>query len=469
MTVYCALCNRSFNGQRELDQHVRDSSAHKKLKVQLPRVKQQKQVASNQVQSAKAQALSIHTSTKRQRGQPPITTASSFSTSNITRPVIANNPRVVNSSWSVVAESEYTTVLNELSTHCHSPMDLKENGYILDPFNPLDYVNSRKCTRCNSQETNAIGRECNFHPRKRNKWIEKKPYKCCGTKGKGCRTSPTHDFQLSLRAIKHKDFRKTPAASGEPKFRAVTVDCEMAGTSGGTGEVVMLCVIDYITGAVLLHRFVCPREKITQMRSSIHGISKSTLDNANLQGQALSGWEGARSELWKYIDDHTILVGHALQHDLDALRIIHPRIVDSGILSRNAVGIRRIQWGLQTLCSELLNIKIRNKKGGIHDCFEDVLATRDVVLSCTRDKRAFQTWAERKRSEELHLQKERERMRQEKEDERARKDLLRVGGGSSNRICLSSNDEDEEILRWSDIAEDLGWPHPDTGYDPWSD
>ena len=151
MTVYCALCNRSFNGQRELDQHVRDSSAHKKLKVQLPRVKQQKQVASNQVQSAKAQALSIHTSTKRQRGQPPITTASSFSTSNITRPVIANNPRVVNSSWSVVAESEYTTVLNELSTHCHSPMDLKENGYVLDPFNPLDYVNSRKCTRCNSK------------------------------------------------------------------------------------------------------------------------------------------------------------------------------------------------------------------------------------------------------------------------------------------------------------------------------
>ncbi len=29
--------------------------------------------------------------------------------------------------------------------------------------------------------------------------------------------------------------------------------------------------------------------------------------------------------------------------------------------------------------------------------------------------------------------------------------------------------DDDEILHWSDIAEDFGWPHPDTGYDPWSD
>ena len=29
--------------------------------------------------------------------------------------------------------------------------------------------------------------------------------------------------------------------------------------------------------------------------------------------------------------------------------------------------------------------------------------------------------------------------------------------------------DDMEILRWKDIAEDLGYPHPDAGYDPWSD
>jgi hypothetical protein len=102
-------------------------------------------------------------------------------------------------------------------------------------------------------------------------------------------------------------------------------------------------------------------------------ISISALGNAILQGQELSSWEGARLELWKYIDDNTIIVGNALEHDLGASRIIHPRFVDSGILSRNAVGIRRITWGLQSLCSELLNCDIKKNKGGIHDCLEDVL------------------------------------------------------------------------------------------------
>jgi DNA polymerase III epsilon subunit-like protein len=240
----------------------------------------------------------------------------------------------------------------------------------------------------------------------------------------------------------------------------------MAGVAGGSSEAILLCVTDYFTGAILLNRYVCPREPITQIRSSIHGISESTLENAIRQGQTLWGWEGARSELWKYIDSNAIIVGHALEHDLDALRMIHPRIVDSGILSRKAVGIHRIRVGLQTLCSELVHVEIRKNKGAIHDCLEDVLATREVVLFCTRKREAFQTWAEAKKAEELRLEKERESRRQEKQ---SRNDAVTAGGRSSCRTYPDSDDEDEEVLHWSDIAEDLGWPHPDTGYDPWSD
>jgi DNA polymerase III epsilon subunit-like protein len=242
------------------------------------------------------------------------------------------------------------------------------------------------------------------------------------------------------------------------KLIAVALDCEMAGVTGGAGEAILLCVTDYVTGAVLINQYVCPNEPITQIRSSIHGISKGILEDAIQQGQTLWGWEGARSELWKYIDSNTIIVGHALEHDLDALRMIHPRIVDSGILSRKAVGIHRIRWGLQTLCSELVNIGIRKNKGAIHDCLEDVWATREVVLFCTTKKEAFQTWGEAKRVEELRLEKERERIRQEKQ---SRNNVVTAGS--------DSDDEREEVLNWSDMAEDLGWPHPDTGYSPWSD
>jgi DNA polymerase III epsilon subunit-like protein len=243
----------------------------------------------------------------------------------------------------------------------------------------------------------------------------------------------------------------------------------MAGIAGGDSEAILLCLTDYVTGAVLLNRFVCPREKITQMRTPIHGISKPMLDQAIAQGQALYGWEGARSEVWKYIDANTVLVGHALEHDLNALRIIHPRVVDSGILARNAVGIHRIRWGLHTLCSALLSVEIRKNQGGIHDCLEDVLATREVVLFCTRNKAAFTSWAEAKRVEEMRLEREREIAKQKKqEEERLSKERAQKGHWSGRHVYYDL-DDDHELVHWSDIAEDLGWPHPDTGYDPWSD
>jgi hypothetical protein len=73
-------------------------------------------------------------------------------------------------------------------------------------------------------------------------------------------------------------------------------------------------------------------------------------------------------------------VGHALHYDLDVLRIIHYCVVDSAILLRNAVGVSARQWGLKGLCYNLLHIELQKNKGEVHDCVEDVLATREVVL-----------------------------------------------------------------------------------------
>ncbi|TGO47939.1 hypothetical protein BCON_0257g00010 [Botryotinia convoluta] len=64
------------------------------------------------------------------------------------------------------------------------------------------------------------------------------------------------------------------------------------------------------------------------------------------------------------------------------------------------------------MCSELLKLEIRKNKGAIHDCLEDVLATREVVICCTQNKDAFQNWAKFKEIEETKLQKEREEKRE---------------------------------------------------------
>jgi DNA polymerase III epsilon subunit-like protein len=256
----------------------------------------------------------------------------------------------------------------------------------------------------------------------------------------------------------------------------------MAGVIGGDNAVILICAADYFTGAVLLNQFVLPSEKVVQWRTRIHGVKQSAVLAAASQGQALAGWKGAREALWKCIDADTILIGHALQHDLSVLRMIHTRVVDSAILTRNAVGLGNRQWGLQSLCEQLLQIEIRANAGDIHDCVEDVLATREVVLWCVRNQQLLMQWAGVKRQEEEVKRQQQEKLKQQKNDKKAEINEQRVLGLSAEASAAhfgsnseeeeesdTDESEDDERLHWSDIAEDFGWPHPDTGYDPWSD
>lgn len=206
----------------------------------------------------------------------------------------------------------------------------------------------------------------------------------------------------------------------------------MAGVVGNaTGEPILICAIDYITGATILNHFVHPAEPITQMRTQCHGVTHAILQDARNRGVALAGWEGARAELWRHIDEDTILIGHALDNDLGVLRMIHRRVVDSGILARRAAG-KGPSCGLQTLCSQLPGIEIRKNKKGIHDCLEDVFATREVVLFCTSRKDEFEAWAAVRRAEATRLEEEREKL--ELERERAKEaeelDLQKAAKGS---------------------------------------
>jgi len=244
----------------------------------------------------------------------------------------------------------------------------------------------------------------------------------------------------------------------------------MAQVKGLRSEVILICAIDYFTGAVLLNKLVNPCERVYNWRTKIHGITDAKMRKAFLQGRDLAGWREARAELWKLIDQNTILVGHALHHDLDVLRMVHTRVVDSAILARNAVGMYSPQWGLQRLCKELLGLEIRNNIGGVHDCLEDVLATREVVLYCTQNKQRLEGWAEVKKLELTRKEEHRKAAEQKPASKRAEAEKLKFGWSSNLESEFDEYESDEkEILYWSDIAEDCGWPHPDTGYDPWSD
>ena len=220
--------------------------------------------------------------------------------------------------------------------------------------------------------------------------------------GPGCKSLPGHNFAAADRSLLEK--LNTPAGSGLPKRQAVTLDCEMAGIAGDIGELVLLSVADYMTGETLINTLVRPTEKIVNWRTKFSGVTAKAMADAIAQGDYLDGWKGARAELWKYIDANTVLIGHSLHNDLDILRVIHTRVVDSAILAKNAVGTNR-QWALKTLCQDLMGIDIQSNGRKGHDCLEDALAAREVVLWCIQNPQSLSAWAKKAREQEERAQR----------------------------------------------------------------
>lgn len=244
-----------------------------------------------------------------------------------------------------------------------------------------------------------------------------------------------------------------------PKRKAVALDCEMAGVKGGGSEIVSICVVDFFTKEILVNSLVKPGEFIIQWRSDIHGVTPATMSIAVARQQALDGWKAAREELWKHANEHTVLVGQSLHNDLKALRVVHTKIVDTAIVSAEAAFGRGERagrkWGLEVLCKELLNLRIR-LGSGVHNDMEDTMAAREVALWCLCHPVELQQWGERARTS-FYAERERNIQRQRS---LAQKAPLMPGNNDSEEegYIQQYYHSDDEILRWEDVVPWEIWP-----------
>ncbi|KAJ5822537.1 Exonuclease RNase T/DNA polymerase III [Penicillium robsamsonii] len=223
-------------------------------------------------------------------------------------------------------------------------------------------------------------------------------------------------------------FRQVPRSSdGLPKRKAIVLDCEMVQVEAGRRELAFLSAIDFLTGEVLINNYVQPKAKVVNWDSRFSGVTPGAMNKAVKKGTALNGWEGARSKLWEFMDSETILVGHSLNNDLDVLGIIHWNIVDSSIITGEAVfynvhaseALNRT-WSLKTLTNELVNYDIQVGKQG-HSALEDAHATRDIVIWCLRYPEHLKVWADNARDQEEVRVYERELKRTTEEEAKEQK------------------------------------------------
>ncbi|KAI0123538.1 ribonuclease H-like domain-containing protein [Xylariales sp. AK1849] len=228
------------------------------------------------------------------------------------------------------------------------------------------------------------------------------------------------------------DLLTSPPPSSRKTRRVVALDCEMVGVSNrrpedksDRSELGQLCVVDVLTGEILIDKLVRPAERVVNWRTRYSGISYPAILAAKKNGRLLHGWRAARAELLGYVDSDTILIGHDITNDLHILRLMHGRFIDTTMQTAEAVygDVERFPrtWGLKDLANTLLKIQIQVGKRG-HDCAEDTLATRELALWCLCYPDELEAWAACMRIEleqkrvEREKKLEEERMKQEAEE-----------------------------------------------------
>jgi len=148
----------------------------------------------------------------------------------------------------------------------------------------------------------------------------------------------------------------------------VGLDCEMVGTTQGS-ELVRVSLVDAKLN-VLLDKLVKPRFPITDYRTAWSGVSEATLACVS------TTLPDVQHALQKLLHSKTIIIGHSLENDLSALKLVHRRVVDTSILFPHQNHLKRNS--LQHL-TKLHLAEVLDRSSG-HSSVDDATAAMKLVL-----------------------------------------------------------------------------------------
>jgi len=157
-----------------------------------------------------------------------------------------------------------------------------------------------------------------------------------------------------------------PSPSSSPHL--IAIDCEMCETEEGFELARVSAVAP--DGSVLLDELVRPARRVLNYHTRFSGITAEKLSGVE------TTLERAREMLLELVHAETLLVGHALENDLRALRLLHARVVDTGVLYPHPAG-PPYRTALRNLSYKFLRRTIQE---GDHDSVDDARAAMDLAL-----------------------------------------------------------------------------------------
>lgn len=277
-----------------------------------------------------------------------------------------------------------------------------------------------KCDRCGQRfqvfpgrredGTLTTGGQCTYHSGRpvhpRVKKTDRvtgsaQPYfPCCnesiGTSS-GCTKADTHVFKVSeaKRLASILQFKTTPTQAEKGPLEPVSIDCEMGYTTLGL-ELIRLTAVSWPEGRNLLDVLVRPTGEILDLNTRFSGVtsqdyasakpynpSTSSPDMTDENGKTkpplpvVQSLVEARELLLSLLQPETPLIGHAIDNDLNACRIIHPTVIDTVLLFPHPKGLP-IRHSLKVLAQRHLGRNIQTGDHG-HDSKEDSVTTGDLV------------------------------------------------------------------------------------------
>lgn len=335
-------------------------------------------------------------------------------------------PKSINTG--LTAEQEIT-----LATKLVTPLKgLEEFGYITTAPTEKEIEIAKKgvdiskgweqCDRCagrfqvfpGRREDGALANNgpCTYHPARpvypvRNKTdrvieASEKYYPCCGesvgTSSAGCTKWNTHVFKGSerKRLASTLQFETTPVQPDKGRLQPVCIDCEMGYTTLGF-ELIRLTAVSWPEGRDLLDVLVKPMGEIMDLNSRYSGVFPEHFASAKpytpsgpvdssvpKEGehrtplQVVESPAAARKLLFDLIQPDTPVIGHAIDNDLNVLRIIHPTVIDTVLLYPHPSRLP-LRMSLKTLARKVLERDIQTGGDRGHDSREDSIATGDLV------------------------------------------------------------------------------------------
>jgi len=206
-------------------------------------------------------------------------------------------------------------------------------------------------------------------------------YTCCNQVGScnGCCSAKVHVwrgrlFQMPGLHGPFKNFIRTKSRKCNPPngYHGVyALDGEMCYTTQGM-ELIRLSVVG-IDGRPVYDTLVQPENPIVDYNTRFSGLTER-----DMQNNPVKSLRHVQNDLMGFISSSTILIGHGLENDFRALRLVHTLVVDTSVLYPHYYGLP-YRRSLKSLARSYLKQDIQTATQG-HDSFEDARASLELVL-----------------------------------------------------------------------------------------